>query len=203
MTTKILIAEDDVIVMNQMTLELQSKMDNISIDYAKDYNLLTTKIKYNSYDLLILSLETPGMENKNLIHELKGVKRDLKILLFSSYYEELVLQYIREGVDGYLCRDTEENKIVLAVDTMLKNGYYYPYKLVSLMAKEKKILPIDKLTPRELQVFNLMAEGYSNVKIAELLNVNMSTVTTHKKTIFDKLKINNKAQLINIKNSMH
>ncbi|MDV4042217.1 hypothetical protein CMT37_05165 [Elizabethkingia anophelis] len=91
-------------------------------------------------------------------------------MLFSSYYEELVLQYIREGVDGYLCCNTEKDKIFLAVDTMLKNRHYYPYKLVSLMAKEN-IFPVDKLTPRKLQVFNLTEEGVSNVKIAKLLNI--------------------------------
>lgn len=138
MTTKILIAADDIMLMNHTTLALHSKMDNILVDRAKDYNELIAKIKHNNYNLLILYFEMPVIENKNLIRELKGIKKDLKILLFTSYYEELVLQYIRDGVDGYSCSDTEENKIFSAVDTMLKNGHYYPYKLISLMAKKKK-----------------------------------------------------------------
>lgn len=70
---------------------------------------------------------------------------------------------------------------------MLKNGHYYPYKIVSLMAKNTQLVPIDKLSPRELQIFNLIADANSNIKITHLLHRNMSTVTTLKNTIFNKL----------------
>ncbi|KUY29870.1 hypothetical protein ATB96_17480 [Elizabethkingia ursingii] len=63
------------------------------IYHSKDYNKIFTKLTHEGYDFLILSFKAPLRKNKNLIQKVKGIKRDLKILLFS--HEKMIFQILR------------------------------------------------------------------------------------------------------------
>ncbi|WP_407478011.1 response regulator [Elizabethkingia anophelis] len=204
MIKKILIADDHHVVKAGTSLILHSKMKDLIIDYAEFYWEVISKITQEDYDLLILDIEMPGSTHKKMIGELKLIRGDLKILIYTSHQHEIAVQYIREGADGYLNKQAGENDILTAVESMLKYGNYYPPQLVSLIAKQSQSPPpVEKLSERELQIFNLLAEGNGNLEISNILNLGISTVSTYKKRIYEKLDICNIADLMAIRNNMH
>ncbi|MDV4042201.1 DNA-binding response regulator [Elizabethkingia anophelis] len=204
MIKKILIADDHHVVKAGTSLILQSKIKDLVIDYAEYYWEVVSKITQEDYDLLILDIEMPGSKHKKMIGELKNIRKDIKILIYTSYNQEIAIQYIREGAEGYLNKQAHENDILTAVENMLTYGNHYPPQLVSLIAKQSQCPPaIEKLSERELQIFNLLAEGNGNLEISNILNLGISTVSTYKKRIYEKLDIYNIADLMAIKNNIH
>ncbi|MYY27354.1 response regulator [Elizabethkingia anophelis] len=204
MLKKILIADDHYVVKAGTALILQQDIENLVIDFAEYYWEVVSKIKENNYDLLILDIEMPGSIHKEMISELKKIKKELKILIFTSHGHDIAIQYIREGADGYLHKQAMEKDIVTAVQNMLNYGNYFPPQLVSLIARQAKTIPpIETLSERELQIFNLLTDGNGILEISNILNIKMSTVSTYKKRLYEKLDINNVAELISIKNSVH
>ncbi|AQW92915.1 MULTISPECIES: response regulator transcription factor [Elizabethkingia] len=202
--TKILIADDHYVIRVGTSLILRSKIEDLTVDYAVEYSEVVAKIPKESYDLLILDIEMPGSKHRNMISEIKSLQKNLKILLYTSHEHEIIAQYIREGADGYLHKGAEESDIFTAINGMLQYGNYFPPSLVSKIAKEAKNLPpIEKLSGRELQIFNMLAKGYTNIEISHILELSISSVSTYKKRIYEKLDVNNIAELVALRNDLH
>ncbi|WP_228413542.1 LuxR C-terminal-related transcriptional regulator [Chryseobacterium sp. CH21] len=133
-----------------------------------------------------------------MIPELKDIQDDLKILIFSGYDKDVAIQYIREGAEGYLNKQSSEEEIKNAVKTVIEKGYFYPADLIGLIIQNKRDNPVEKLSSREYEIFKLLADGNGNLEIANRLNIQMSTVSTYKKRIFQKLNVANIAELIKV-----
>ncbi|WP_165698348.1 response regulator transcription factor [Elizabethkingia anophelis] len=201
---KILIADDHYVIKAGTALILQGKIENLVIDYAEHYWEVLSKITQDDYNLLILDIEMPGSTHKNMIRELKSINSNIKILIYTSHNHEVAIQYIREGAEGYLNKQANEHDILTAVEGILKHGYYYPPQLVSLIAKQAKKIPaVEKLSARELEIFNLLADGNGILEIANILNLKMSTISTYKKRIYEKLEVHNIAELMTLRNGLH
>lgn len=138
-----------------------------------------------------------------MIPELKDIQSDLKILVFSGYDKDVAIQYIREGAEGYLNKQSSEEEIKNAVKTVIEKGYFYPAELIGLIIQNKRDNPVEKLSSREYEIFKLLADGNGNLEIANRLNIQMSTVSTYKKRIFQKLNVGNIAELIKVYEMMH
>ncbi|WP_322545196.1 response regulator transcription factor [Elizabethkingia miricola] len=204
MMTKILIADDHYVIRVGTSLILRSKIEDLTIDYATQYSEVISKITKEDYDLLILDIEMPGSKHREMITEIKNKNKNLKILLYTSHEHDIIAQYVREGADGYLHKSSGESDIFAAINSMLQYGNYYPPSLVSQIAKESKNRPpIEKLSGRELQIFDLLAKGYTNIEISHILEISISSVSTYKKRIYEKLDVNNIAELITLRNDLH
>jgi DNA-binding NarL/FixJ family response regulator len=155
------------------------------------------------YHLLILDIDMPGTQYKKMISELKNIQKDLKILVFSGYDQDVAIQYIREGAEGYLNKQSSEEEIKNAVKTVIEKGYFYPAELIGLIIQNKRDNPVEKLSSREYEIFKLLADGYGNLEISNKLSIQMSTVSTYKKRIFQKLEVSNIAELIKVYEMMH
>ena len=76
-----------------------------------------------------------------MVPELKDIQNDLKILIFSGYDKDVAIQYIREGAEGYLNKQSSEEEIKNAVKTVIEKGYFYPAELIGLIIQNKEIIP--------------------------------------------------------------
>jgi DNA-binding NarL/FixJ family response regulator len=136
-----------------------------------------------------------GKEDITVMNKIKKLQHT-KILILSCHEEEFYgLRYIKNGADGYLQKYSSEANIVQAVDKILKKGYYYSDVLQKKLAKVKKskvhVNPIDSLSNREFEIAKMLVNGSGNLEIANKLNIQMSTVSTYKNRVFEKLQINN------------
>lgn len=183
---------------------LEANFDNIFVDHAENYNEVKEKIFTEQYDLIILDIEMPGSVFLRMIKELKEISPKLKIMLFSSYKETVALDYVQEGAEGFLNKMSDEGTLVNAVKSIFEQGYYYPYKMISRISERPRhINPKEILSDREMEVFKLLIQGNGNIEIARLLTLHMSTVTTYKKRIFEKLKTDKINELLAIYNNFY
>lgn len=203
MNERILIADDHYVVRAGTALVLETAYPNLNIDFAENYEQVKKTVANQHYTLLILDIDMPGTQYKKMIPELKGIQNDLKILVFSGYDKDVAIQYIREGAEGYLSKQSSEEEIKNAVKTVIEKGYFYSSELIGLIIQNKRNNPAEKLSSREYEIFKLLADGNGNLEIANRLNIQMSTVSTYKKRIFQKLDVSNIAELIKVYELMH
>ncbi|MDW9378765.1 response regulator transcription factor [Chryseobacterium sp. JV558] len=209
MDRKIIIADDHFVVRLGTTLILESHYKDVQISYAESYTDLTDKLLVEKFDLLILDINMPESKYLSMIGEVKKIQPDLKILVFSVYDNDIAVQYIIEGADGYINKLCDENNILEAVENIFETGTYYSpdivKKLVSSAKKDTPVNPIEALSEREKEIFDLLIKGYGNIEISNELNLHLSTVSTYKARVYKKLNIKNTVDLVRLgdKNQAH
>lgn len=204
MTKKILIADDHHVVRIGTALILEKNFNGVEVDFAETYDEAKQKIESDKFDLLILDIELPGSILKSMVKEIKSISPETFILIFTSYKENIALQYIEEGANGFLNKQSDPEHFVKAVEAIFKDGYYYTSEMMNEILKgNQKKKAIENLSERELQVFNLLAKGNGNLEIANTLNIEESTVGTYKRRVYQKLKISNLVELLEIYSEIH
>ncbi|PTT42578.1 DNA-binding response regulator [Chryseobacterium sp. HMWF028] len=204
MTKKILIADDHHVVRIGTALILEKNFNYFEVNFAETYGEAKQKIKSEKYDLVILDIELPGSILKSMVKGIKGISEDTLILIFTSYKENIALQYIEEGANGFLNKQSDPDHFVKAVEALFKDGYYYTPEIMNELLKgNKKRSAVENLSEREMQIFNLLAKGNGNLEIANALNIEESTVGTYKRRVYQKLKITNLVELLEIYKEIH
>jgi DNA-binding NarL/FixJ family response regulator len=198
MTKNILIADDHDIVLVGTSIILESRIPDVVTDLAEDYPKALEKISRKKYDLVILDINMPESKNKKMITEIKAADPNIKILIFSAYEEEIAVQYIKEGANGYISKLSKSDEISDAVKKIFSDGYYYPSNVVDQLFQKSPLDSIKNLSAREYEIFILMVKGYGNLEISNTMNIQMPTISTYKKRIHNKLKTNNLADLIKL-----
>ena len=140
-----------------------------------------------------------------MIEEIKNIQPEVKILIFSVYEEEThACPYIIAGANGYLNKLSDKKKLTNAVESILKTGNYLTPDIIKDLVKastnKESINPLDKLSKREKEISELLVHGDGNIEIANKLNIQLTTVSTHKNKIFSKLNIRNIVELITLYN---
>lgn len=149
----------------------------------------------------------PGGNNINVIKEVLTLQPDLKILVFSSYDENIyALRYIEAGAAGYLNKNTSMEELCNAINMIQERGKYmspvvrdlYIQKLTSTKSSIDKVNPLNKLSNREMDVAKHLIEGHGILEVSNLLDLSSSTVSTYKSRIFEKLGVSNIPDLIEL-----
>ena len=204
MKKRILIADDHVVVRTGTALVLRLAYPTLTIDFSEKYEDVKESLRARHYDLILLDIDMPGTKYTEMIPELKTIQNDLKILIFTAYDQNIALQYINKGAEGYLNKRGTEDDIKNAVKTILQTGFYYPAELIPFIIRDiKETNKIKSLTPREYQIFELLAKGNGNLEISNLLGLQINTISTFKKKVFEKLRISNIVELVKIYQDLH
>lgn len=201
----ILIADGHYVVRTGTALVLKSKLQyHCNIDFAETYSDTKDMVSEKAYDLLIIDIDIPGSIFKAMVKDLKKKQKNLKILFFSTYDDNVGIQYIEEGAAGYLNKGASESEIITAVNSMFEEGYYYTVNMMKkLVTHTAGSHSVERLSKREFQIFKLLAQGNGNIEISNILNLKMSTISTYKKKIFEKLQVKNVVDLVRIYDDMH
>lgn len=204
MTKKILIADGHHVMRIGTAMILEKNFDNFFVDFVETYPEIKQKIQQEKFDLIILDIELPGSIFKSMIKELRALNEDILILIFSFHKESIALQYFEEGANGFLNKLSDIETLIKTVESIFKDGYCYPPGVINQISQRyRKKKPTEILSERELQVFTLLAKGNGNLEIANMLDIQESTVGTYKRRVYDKLKITNLIELLKIYNQMH
>ena len=199
--TRVLVADDHPIVRKGICalLNANSKLD--VIDEAEDGAMALEKCRKLLPDILLLDITMPhmtGLEVLRLVHE--ECPQTKVIMLTMHEDEDYFFQAIASGASGYVVKGASGEEIILAIQSVLKEGVYlHPSvakNLVSDYLRNKKQSVFDGLTPREVEVLKLVADGFTNRQIAEELSISATTVQTHRAHVIEKLDLHNQAELI-------
>lgn len=200
---KILIVDDHFVIRQGVANILRKKFNNALIFHEGEISKALELLKFEEWDLLILDVYFPEGSILKYIKEIKELQPDCRILIFSAINEEHhVLPFIQEGANGYLNKISTEGEIHDAVNTMLETGKYFSDTLKEIILDNaldgKQPVSINTLAEREMEVAKLLVKGEGNLEISNRLNLQKSTVSTYKKRVFEKLKINNVIELADI-----
>ena len=207
-TLKFLLADDHMIVRQGMQLVIEDLVENFEIFTASSLHQIREQIKLHSFDIAILDAQLQDGNCLSVLPEFKRLQPDVKIMVFTSFEEEnYSLKFIQAGADGFLSKLSEESEIRNAVSEMIKNGNYFPpftRKLMELSSHDRDFLnPLNRLSERELQIAELYAKGAGNLEIANALDLKQNTVSTFKKRIFEKLKVDSLVELVELMRIHH
>ncbi|WP_395061305.1 response regulator [Flavobacterium sp.] len=196
----ILLVDDHMVVRKGIELILGSNVSNATIYNAENYEDALEIAKAVKIDLILLDININGVENIKIMKQIKDIQPAIKILIFSSHEEsQYGLRYIQNGADGFLNKDCSEDKIISAVQEILEKGSFYSdeirNKLKSKVGKKQLVNSIESLSNREFEIAQLLITGLGNLEISNKLDIQMSTVSTYKNRIFEKLSINNVVSL--------
>lgn len=203
-----LLADDHSIVRQGMAILIDEVVPNSKIYQTSSSQQIVEMIKANGVEIAIIDAHFPDGNSLHIIPLMKMAKPDIKILVFTGLEEELhVLKFIKAGASGYVSKLSEETEIRQAISDIVHKGEYFsPLSrnlMLQLVQNPDLINPLSRLTKRELQIAEMYAEGHGNLEIANSLDIKQNTVSTIKKNIFDKLKIENLVELIDLINTHH
>jgi DNA-binding NarL/FixJ family response regulator len=153
-------------------------------------------------DVLLLDIHLPGMLGSEGVRALKAKYEAVQILMLTVYAEQdLVFESICNGACGYLLKKTPPAKLLEAIKEARDGGSpmspEIARKVVTLF---QKIGPPEKLdenlTPQEVRLLRMLAEGHSYQAAAELLNISINTVRNYIRSIYEKLHVHSKSQAV-------
>lgn len=201
---KILIIDDHPLVRKGLTITIESEVSYKVCCQASSAKEGLKHIENDEIDLVVLDISLPDMSGLEVIKLVKIIKPDLKILVVSRHDEELYAERaIRSGAKGYIMKLEAGDVILKAVHTVLNGGVYISdrinKKLLIRMISGYKSLsqsPLEVLSDRELEVFELTGCGLSSREIADQLHLSNKTVETYRARIKDKLSLNSATELV-------
>jgi len=201
---RILLVDDHSVVRHGVSVLLKKAFDGVTVTHADSFEDLLTKLS-EKQDLLFLDINLPGGNSTKMVEEIRSSHPNLLIMMFSAYDESrYALRYIHAGANGFLNKYSKDEEIIKAVKSILETGKYVSDVVKEIILEnalfKKPINPLEKLSDREIEVAELLVNGDGNLEISNKLNIQMSTVSTFKTRIFDKLGINNIVKLIEILN---
>ncbi len=161
------------------------------------------KIPEASPDLAIVDISLAGMNGIELTKQLQVLHPDLPVLIVSMHDEVLYGdRALRAGARGYIMKREVRTKIVEAIRRLLSGGTYLSDQMSTRLLNQyqggrfDERSPIERLSDRELEVFELYGRGYSTREIAEALFISRKTVESHRNRIKDKLGLESTSQFL-------
>lgn len=199
----ILIADDHTIVRQGMSMMVKELFPYAKIKTCGTLRGVVEAIKENKYDLAIIDISFPEGNSLMVISEIKTLQPDCKILVFTAYDENIyAMRYLGAGASGYLNKGVGEDEIRKALESMVISGKYVSAnirnRILDSYITKVPSNPLEKLSPRELEVARLLVKGHGNFEISEMLQIKHTTVSTFKSRMFEKLEIDSLAALIEL-----
>lgn len=140
-------------------------------------------------DIVLTDINMPEMDGIELTREIKKNHPEIKIIALSMFGErETISDMLKAGVSAYILKNTGKQELLKAIDKVSNGGTFFSDEVTSEMMKVSPVTNTKEITlsQREIEVIELIAQEYTNAKIAEALFISERTVETHRKNIFRK-----------------
>ena len=202
---QIVVADDHTLVRQGLCKILEEQPEWTVTAQASDGREAVKQILQLTPDVAILDIGMPLLNGIEATRQLVRRLPDLHVLILSMHAEEAyVTQALQAGAQGYLLKDSADTELIKAVNAVSVGKSFFSPAVAKVMLDDyvrhlagKGIVDrYQALSEREREVFQLIAEGYSNKEIAELLCVSPATIETHRAHILQKLDVHNTAELV-------
>ncbi|QUX94402.1 DNA-binding response regulator [Marinomonas sp. CT5] len=196
---RVLLVDDHMLVLDglQARLELEDNIDVIAT--ASDGLSALEKAQETQPDLVLMDVSMPVLNGLEATKRFKAEQPNVKILMLSMHNDkEYILSLIQSGANGYVLKDVSSEELVQAINTVCQGGTYFSSGASDSLFSAAPPPPkeSEELTKRETSVLKALAAGLSNKEIAQLLDISVRTVETHRQNVKNKLDIHTSAGLI-------
>jgi two-component system NarL family response regulator len=174
---RVAIVEDHFMVRVGLAAIVNSQPDMTVVGEAKNGHEAVELYERHRPDVLLLDLRLPGIDGVEVIKRIASRHRDAKVIVISTYGgDEDVLRAIEAGARGYYLKHVEGEELVAAVRAVYGGELRLPAEAAARFTERTRR---GRLSPRELEVFRLIASGLSNGEIATKLSISEGTVRVH------------------------
>jgi len=203
LVTGVLLADDHPIVLHGLRDLLDAEADFRVVAEAADGAEAVRLALDDDVDLAILDVSMPRMTGLQAAQELRRRRPELRVLMLSMHDSEQILyEALKAGASGFVLKTAADRDLVHACRaTMRGETFLYAGAVSALVrdyldrARQGDAGSLDPLTPRELEVLKLVAEGHTSDEIAELLVISRKTVDRHRANILEKLGMRDRVDL--------
>lgn len=203
---RIVIADDHAVVRSGFAMIVDFQDDMQVVATAADGIEAYKMVAKHHPDILLMDLSMPpgesGLIATGKIHE---EFPETKIIILTMYDdEEYLFHVLKHGASGYVLKNSPDEELVSAIRMVHKGGVYIHPKMATSLVREFKNQkqltddndPFQLLSTREVEILPLVAKGYGNKEISEMLYISVKTVEAHKAKIMDKLNLKTRPELV-------
>ena len=198
---RVLIADDHPVVRAGLREILVHHMEGVVWGEAENAQQVLAEVQRHSWDLLILDITMPGRSGYDILGDLKQLQPKLPILVLSMHPED---QYAKRaltaGARGYLEKESAPEELIQAVRKLLAGGRYVSPALAEQFARdlhEGSDRPVhETLSPREFEILLMIGSGKTVSQIAEELHLSVTTVSTYRARVLEKMNMATTAELM-------
>lgn len=203
---KVLIVEDQQMFREGVRNRLEQEADICIVGEAATGEEALAQVENVRPNLVILDIRLPDVSGIEVARHMRQRWPELKILMLSSYdFDQYVTAAARVGIQGYLVKDAPQDDLVNAIHLIALGGAALPPHIASKVMKNYSISPphipeglMGELTIREIDVLELVYQGYRNIDIAERLSISPRTVEAHVGNIISKLGAQSRTEAVHI-----
>lgn len=200
---RILIVDDHPMMREGLSVRISSQPDMCVCGEAADVSEALTQVEHAGADLVIVDLSLRRGHGLDLIERIKASHPAVKMLVVSQFEESLYAERsLRAGALGYISKRECQENIVQAIRQVLGgNRYVSPEMTAHFVAQaidgdaSSGTDPVERLSNRELEVFQLIGQGATTSSIARQLHLSVHTVESHREKIRRKMALKNGAEL--------
>lgn len=206
MSIKIMVVDEHKIVREGLATLIAKQPNMEIVGEATDGREALDLVEKNTPDLILMDVTMPNLNGIEATRRIKLKNPGIEIIALSLHSErQFVLGMIRAGASGYLIKQCTFDELVLAINTVMEGKKYLSREIANVLIEEYireesqgKAVIDSKLTSRETEILQLLAEGKTTKEIASNLSISVKTVEAHIRHTKSKLKVNTVAMLTKI-----
>jgi len=206
MPLRILLVDDHEVVRRGLTVLLRSRAEWEICGEASNGREAVLKTQKLNPDLVILDIGMPNLNGLEATRQIVKARPETRVLILTLHDSDaLVQEVLNAGARGFLLKSDAARDLVTAVEALNNNKTYFTPKVASMVLEgylRKKNggaedpAPRAKLTPREREIVQLLAEGKSSREVADALGLSVKTAETHRANIMRKLNLHSVSDLV-------
>jgi DNA-binding NarL/FixJ family response regulator len=195
---RILIADDHNVLRDGLAAIIRQEIDLDVVGEVGDGRQAVELWKKQRPDVTLMDLRMPGLDGVNAIYEIRAVDPGARIIVLTTFDgDEDIYRGLRAGAKSYLLKDVRREELFQCIREVHTGRTFVPPAIAAKLAER---LPGDELSPRELEVLRLLAEGKPNKLIGVALSITEVTVKSHVQSLFKKLNVLSRTEAIAVAN---
>jgi DNA-binding NarL/FixJ family response regulator len=194
---RVALADDHPIVLDGIALALDEAPDVRVVGRAADAAGALQLARDVSPDVIVLDFELPGASAFETLRELKRIRPELRVVIFSAYGgSERIAQAFEHGADSYVLKGTPSDELLSAIRAVSRGETHIPSAVAKDLVGAMRASARERLTDREAEILRLIARGMANKEIAAELDISERTVKFHVSEILARLNVANRAHAV-------
>ncbi len=204
MKIRILLADDHTILREGIRSLIENESDMEVVGEANDGHTAVKLAIQLKPDIILMDLAMPLLNGLEATRQIKKQNNQAKILILTMHEnEEYIRQVLIAGAMGYILKDAAAIELLGAIRSVYKGEVVLSPAITRLVVSDylrwgdlNTTEPADGLTDREREILQLIAEGYTNKQIAQILSISIKTVQAHRLNLMKKLDLHDRGELI-------
>ena len=197
---RLLLVDDHEIVRAGLRTLLERESDFEIVGEATNGRTAVERVRELAPHVVVMDVSMPELNGIDATRQVVAADPDVKVIgLSASVDDRMTMEMLRAGAAGHVTKSSAFEELVTAIRTVVKgNVYFSPSLVMRIAADSAEGFPhsaFDKLSSREREVLQLIAEGKATKEVAAMLSVSVKTAETHRRNLMEKLHVDSVAEL--------